>query len=239
MLEGLSVVDCAGEAAAMAGRILADLGARVVKVEPPGGHPLRRAEPLGPDGTSLRFAAWAAGCESVVAEGPDDPRLAALLAEAHAVITTPKDPSVIVPNLAHAPKAVWVEVTPFGAEGPRAHWLATDLGIMAATGNLYCTGDPDRPPVRCAEPVAYAHGGPEVAFALLSGIALGLQQALEPKREVPAIVMEAPGEPDGPDAPIVLHFDPDDPTKTVAVVRTPAPDTAPAPAGDDRPSTHE
>jgi crotonobetainyl-CoA:carnitine CoA-transferase CaiB-like acyl-CoA transferase len=173
MLEGLSVVDCAGEAAAMAGRILADLGARVVKVEPPGGHPLRRAEPLGPDGTSLRFAAWAAGCESVVAEGPDDPRLAALLAEAHAVITTPKDPSVIVPNLAHAPKAVWVEVTPFGAEGPRAHWLATDLGIMAATGNLYCTGDPDRPPVRCAEPVAYAHGGPEVAFALLSGIALG------------------------------------------------------------------
>ena len=34
--------------------------------------------------------------------------------------------------------------------------------------------------------------------------------------------MEAPGEPEDPDAPITLHFDPDDPTKTVAVIRDPA-----------------
>jgi len=59
------------------------------------------------------------------------------------------------------------------------------------------------------------------AGAVLSGIALGLQQALEPKRELPAFVMEAPGEPEDPDAPITLHFDPDDPTRTVAVVRVP------------------
>jgi hypothetical protein len=58
--------------------------------------------------------------------------------------------------------------------------------------------------------------------AVFSGIALGLQQALERKREVPAFVMEAPGEPEDPDAPITLHFDPDDPTKTVAVIRAPA-----------------
>lgn len=55
--------------------------------------------------------------------------------------------------------------------------------------------------------------------AVLSGIALGLQQALEQKREVPAFIMEAPGEPEDPDAPITLRFDPDDPTKTVAVIR--------------------
>jgi hypothetical protein len=60
------------------------------------------------------------------------------------------------------------------------------------------------------------------AGAVLSGIALGLQQALEPKRELPAFVMEAPGEPEDPDAPITLHFDPDDPTRTVAVIRPPA-----------------
>ena len=60
--------------------------------------------------------------------------------------------------------------------------------------------------------------------AVLSGIALGLQQALERKREVPAFVMEAPGEPEDPDAPITLLFDPDDPTKTVAVIRTPRAD---------------
>ena len=60
--------------------------------------------------------------------------------------------------------------------------------------------------------------------AVLSGIALGLQQALEHKRETPAFVLEAPGEPEDPDAPITLHFDPDDPTKTVAVIRNPRPD---------------
>ena len=41
LLAGIRVVDLAGEPAAMAGRILADLGADVVLVEPPGGHPLR------------------------------------------------------------------------------------------------------------------------------------------------------------------------------------------------------
>ena len=57
--------------------------------------------------------------------------------------------------------------------------------------------------------------------AVLSGIALGLQQALEQKREVPAFVIDAPGEPEDPDAQITLHFDPDDPAKTVAVLRKP------------------
>ena len=57
--------------------------------------------------------------------------------------------------------------------------------------------------------------------AVLTGIALGLQQVYQPKRELPAFVVEATGEPEDPNAPITLHFDPDDPTKTVAVIRTP------------------
>jgi hypothetical protein len=57
---------------------------------------------------------------------------------------------------------------------------------------------------------------------MLTGIALGLQHALEERREQPAFVMEAPGEPEDPDAPISLHFDPDDPTKTTAVIRAPS-----------------
>ncbi len=39
---------------------------------------------------------------------------------------------------------------------------------MAASSNMYATGDPDRPPVRCTEPTAYAHTGPEAAFAALT-----------------------------------------------------------------------
>ncbi len=80
--------------------------------------------------------------------------------------------------------------------------------------------------------------------AVLSGIALGLHHALEPKRQQPAFVMEAPGEPEDPDAPITLHFDPDDPSKTVAVIRAPhnqshdqATDTATDQSADDHPHT--
>ncbi len=71
------------------------------------------------------------------------------------------------------------------------------------------------------------------AGGVLTGIALGLQHALEEHREQPAFVMEAPGEPEDPDAPIVLHFDPDDPTRTVAVVRRP-PATEAVPPSPDR-----
>src|SRR5438093_946996 len=99
----------------MAGRILGDLGAEVVRV--PG----------------------AAG-------GPGAPAV---------------DPDRVA-------QAVWVRVTPFGLDGPRAGWRASDLGVMAASGNMYSTGDPDRPPVRCTEPSAWCHAGPEIAFAVLT-----------------------------------------------------------------------
>jgi hypothetical protein len=66
--------------------------------------------------------------------------------------------------------------------------------------------------------------------AVLTGIALGLQHALEKEREQPAFVMEAPGEPDEPEGPIALHFDPDDPGKTVAVIRARSEDRETGPA---------
>jgi crotonobetainyl-CoA:carnitine CoA-transferase CaiB-like acyl-CoA transferase len=72
-----------------------------------------------------------------------------------------------------APDAVWVSVTPFGSSGPRAGWRASDLGVMASSGNIYATGDPDRPPVRCSEPSGYAHVGAETAFAVLTALASG------------------------------------------------------------------
>ena len=78
LLEGVRVVDLAGEPAAAAGRVLADLGADVVLVEPPGGMALRALP--------HHWAAWAAGKRSVVVDGPDDARLRELLAGADIVI---------------------------------------------------------------------------------------------------------------------------------------------------------
>ena len=165
LLAGTRVLDLAGEPAAMAGRILADLGAEVILVEPREGHPLRALP--------RRFLAWGAGKASVVVDGPDDPRLDELLATADAVIETPGYPGTFDLDPARASRAVWARVTPFGATGPHAGWRASDLGVMASSGNMYATGDPDRPPVRCSEPSGYAHVGAETAFAVLTALASG------------------------------------------------------------------
>lgn len=162
LLDGVRVVDLAGEPAAIAGRVLADLGADVVLVEPPEGVPLRRLPRV--------FDAWAAGKRSVVVDGPDDPRLDALLAGADVVLDTPGFPGAWTLDPARAPAAVWVRVTPFGVDGPRSTWRASDLGVMAASGNMWATGDADRPPLRCTLPSGYAHAGGEIAFAALSAL---------------------------------------------------------------------
>jgi crotonobetainyl-CoA:carnitine CoA-transferase CaiB-like acyl-CoA transferase len=165
LLAGTRVIDLAGEPAAMAGRILADLGAEVILVEPRDGHPLRALP--------RRFLAWGAGKTSFAVDGPDDPRLDELLATADAVIETPGFTGALDLDPARAPHAVWARVTPFGGTGPHAGWRASDLGVMAASGNMYATGDPDRPPVRCSEPSGHAHVGAEAAFAVLTALASG------------------------------------------------------------------
>jgi hypothetical protein len=65
--------------------------------------------------------------------------------------------------------------------------------------------------------------------AVMTGIAMGLQQALEPQNRQVPFVIEAKGEPEDPDRPIDLRFDPDSPADTVAIIRQPA-------TGDDPPS---
>jgi crotonobetainyl-CoA:carnitine CoA-transferase CaiB-like acyl-CoA transferase len=182
LLQGIRVVDLAAEPGQITGRILADLGAEVVKLEPRSGDPLRSVGPMIGDRqdseASLRFAAWNAGKTSVAADA-DDSRIDALLAGADVVIDTPGWPGAHALDPARAPHAVWVRITPFGMAGPRSGWCATDLGVMAASGNMYSTGFPDRAPLRCSEPAAYAHVGPEAAIATLSGLASGRPQVID------------------------------------------------------------
>lgn len=181
LLSGTRVLEIAGEPLAMAGRILADLGAEVLKVEPPHGDPLRDAPPLrsgGSEPRSLRFAAWNAGKRSVaLADG--DPALLELARAADVVLETPGCPGAVALPEGAAREAVVVRATPFGAAGPRSRWRASDLGLMAASGNMAATGFPDRAPVRCTEPSAYAHIGPEAAFAALTGLASGRPQVID------------------------------------------------------------
>ncbi|MGD0880047.1 MAG: hypothetical protein ABSB09_00565 [Acidimicrobiales bacterium] len=109
------------------------------------------------------------------------------------------------------------ESVPGGGAAPEPADESPDVGADA-DGSTDADADGGTPdPLRFSNWMKRSATG-----AVLSGIALGLQHALEEKRELPAFVMEAPGEPEDPDAPITLHFDPDDPTNTVAVIRRPA-----------------
>ena len=156
LLAGVRVVDLTADRGAMTGRILAQVGADVVRVGPP-------VDP-----------AWEIGCRRAQVEDlPDE------LAAAALVLVTPGVEGTVDVSPAAAPDASWILVTPFGGHGPRSRWRASDLGVMAASGNLWATGDPDRPPVRCAMPVSQCHAGPEAAFAALSALASGRPQVVD------------------------------------------------------------
>jgi crotonobetainyl-CoA:carnitine CoA-transferase CaiB-like acyl-CoA transferase len=168
LLEGLRVVDLGAEPAARAARVLGDLGAGVVRIVPPGGDVLR--------GNVAR--AWNAG-KRVECLADDDTALDAMLATADVVFDSPAIAGTHQLDPGRAPGAVWVSITPFGLDGPHAAWRATDLGVMASSGNMFCTGDPDRAPVRCTEPAAYAHTAGEAAFAALSAVWSGHAQRVD------------------------------------------------------------
>ena len=56
--------------------------------------------------------------------------------------------------LARNPQLVVTSISPFGRTGPHAHWSATDLTVAASTGEMWLSGDADRPPVRLSIPAA-------------------------------------------------------------------------------------
>jgi crotonobetainyl-CoA:carnitine CoA-transferase CaiB-like acyl-CoA transferase len=161
---GIRVLDLGDDAAARAARILADLGADVVRVVPPSGDPLAARPAAG--------LAWTAGTR-VAALAADDPALERLLRSADVVFDTPRARGVHAIDPTRAPRAVWVSVTPFGLTGPRSAWHASDLGVMASSGNMFATGHPERAPVRASEPTSHCHTGPEAVYAALSALACG------------------------------------------------------------------
>jgi len=65
------------------------------------------------------------------------------------------------------PRLIYVSITPFGQDGPKAGYADSDLIILAASGILILTGDDDRPPVRVSVPQAYLHASAEAAGAAL------------------------------------------------------------------------
>jgi hypothetical protein len=93
--------------------------------------------------------------------------------------------------------------------------------------------DIDEDPEAAEAPDRFTRIRRSTAGAMLTGIGIGLQQIFETPRKEPAFVIKASSDPNGPQGPIDLHFDPDDPTKTVAIIRSQPTDRTP---GLDPPS---
>jgi crotonobetainyl-CoA:carnitine CoA-transferase CaiB-like acyl-CoA transferase len=172
LLAHLTVVDLTTELGALAGRLLAELGAQVIRVEPSKGDPLRRREPVvpGKSGTdvSLYWLNMMKGRKtefldletSVGAE-----KFRTLLGTADVVIESQPagrmgSLGLDYPDFRHDRTAlIWTSITPFGRLGPRSGWEATDITGMAAGGLMSLCGDSDRPPLRVAVEQGYAQAG--------------------------------------------------------------------------------
>ena len=186
-LAHLRVVDLTDLRGALAGRILADLGADVVKVEPPEGDPGRLVPPFAgnvaaPD-RSLAFLYRNAGKRGAVLD-LDAPhgreRFATLLAAADVLVENlgpasearyglrPEDVRARHPHLVH------VAIADFGLVGPRAAWRLEALPALAASGALWASGFPDRPP--CWMPGHLAHDCASIV-GVLGGLAAVLERA--------------------------------------------------------------
>ncbi|MFQ5514840.1 MAG: CaiB/BaiF CoA transferase family protein [Myxococcota bacterium] len=177
MLEGYRVLDLSGEPGFLAGKILGDMGADVIKIEPPGGHPDRRPPYLAGIEDPERSLLWLAlntskrGITLNLGDERGRELFQRLVAGADVVLES--EPAGALESLGVGPEAlrrsrpelVYTAITPFGQTGPWARYRAHDLVAVALGGNALTTGHPDRPPVRCSMPAAYFHVGPEAALA--------------------------------------------------------------------------
>lgn len=161
----------AGTAGPYCGKLLADFGAQVIKVEPEGGDPARAAAPLVA-GESAYFA-WLNGNKLGATLALDDPRLEALASHADVVIHDARGAaagSLDARLVAANPAAVVLSLTPYGRSGGRAGWQAAPLTEWATGGFHYIAGDPARSPLALPGPQAEYHAGLHAGIAALAGL---------------------------------------------------------------------
>jgi crotonobetainyl-CoA:carnitine CoA-transferase CaiB-like acyl-CoA transferase len=172
---------CLRLATSLAGKIAADLGATVLKLEPPQGDPVRRAPPLLPQGESALFQFLNTSKRSLTLDLASDhgrARLATLLGTADAVLF--EEPASIA-GLARSAGATPIEIAPFALERD-AKRPVSEFTLLALSGLLHMVGDPDRKPLRL--------GGHQASYAAGLTAFTGLAAALAARQggQTPAAV---------------------------------------------------
>ena len=155
------VIDLTNELGQLAGRMLGDLGAEVIKVEQPGGDESRFIGPFRGDVVDPEYSLhwWTFNANKLgvtldLTTSGGQELFTRLLSTADFLIETcPPDAAaalglgVETVRSSH-PRLVHTSITPFGREGPYANWKATDLVGTAMGGLSSLCGAPGRPPIR-------------------------------------------------------------------------------------------
>ena len=175
-LDPYRVLDLTDERGLLAGRMFADLGAEVVQVEPLAGSPARRLPPLSDSGSSYFWETYSTNKRGISCDLDSEEGAALLrrLASVADFLFVSEDPGVMERRglsysaLAEVnPSLIYVSITPFGSEGPKAGYVANDLAIWASSGALYYHRQEDRPPVRISVPQSFLHAAGDAANAAL------------------------------------------------------------------------
>lgn len=181
-LDTLRVLDLTDERAIYGAKMLADLGAEVIRPEPPGGDALRRRGPKccnNPEGSgdSLWYAFFASSRRRVVVDA-DVPQgrklLRRLVDRADIVLACEGSFGVQAACLDEArgarPELVVIDISSFGPDGPWRDYLAPDLVAGALGGAVATTGDADTPPLKTFGELNFILSGAYAAIAALSAL---------------------------------------------------------------------
>jgi benzylsuccinate CoA-transferase BbsE subunit len=161
---GVRIIDLTAELGAYAGRLFADLGGEVIRIEPPQGRADRRAAPAFPGASGayggIPFALLNANKSSVVVdlETPDGrARFRDLIGAAAVVLFEPgpRQDYDLASVLDVPGKRVTTTISYFGLHGPYSGYVGSDLVAQALGGIAWLTGEPGKPPLRLAGEQSY------------------------------------------------------------------------------------
>ena len=178
-LSGVKVVEfCTTAAGPFCAMLLADMGADVIKIEPPSGDGLRQWPPIT-NGFSENFASVNRNKRSMVLDLklPADAETARRLVLDSDVLIENNRPGVMDRlGLGYAalsalkPSLVYCSISAFGQSGPRSGEGGFDLTIQAAAGVMSVTGEDGGAPVKCGVPIADFSSGLYGAFSIASAL---------------------------------------------------------------------
>ena len=182
-LEGVRILDASGPIGHYAGRLLADLGADVIKVEPPEGDPARRWGPFLPGvdepESGLQFLLLNANKRGVtldLADAAGRARFLQLAKSADVVIDslqaheaaglrlTSADLEAVKPDIIHC------SVTGFGLSGPHANWAYSDIVGCAVSGTMQLAGMADGPPEQLPDMQGYHSASIQAAAGIMGAL---------------------------------------------------------------------